>query len=163
MIRQATARDAVWIMDLWNGVIADTLITFTTTPKTHNEIIAKIETGTVLVATNQRGFATYGPFRAGPGYAATVEHSVMIAPGVRGTGLGRALMTLLIQHAREHRKHVMVAGVSSANHTAVKFHSALGFVEVGRMPQVAHKFDQWLDLILMQRMLNPPDSCSDAS
>ena len=98
MIRKAKARDALWIMDLWNGVIADTLITFTTTSKTHNEIVAKIGTGTVLVATNQRGFATYGPFRAGPGYAATVEHSVMIAPGVRGTGLGRALMTLALLH-----------------------------------------------------------------
>jgi L-amino acid N-acyltransferase len=48
----------------------------------------------------------------------------------------------------------MVAAVSSANPGAVAFHERLGFGQVGRMPEVGFKNGQYLDLILLQKMLN---------
>lgn len=162
MIRQATLKDASWIAAIWNAVIRDTLITFTTTPKSEAEIAQMIATRPVLVLEDAMGFATYGPFRGGPGYGATVEHSVMLAPHARGDGHGRALLTALMQVAREDGKHVMVAAISGANPHAVAFHAALGFKQVGQMPQVGRKAGQWLELILMQMLLNPPDSVTPA-
>ncbi len=147
-------------MDLWNAVIADTLITFTTTPKSEAGIAEMIAQRPVLVLEGAGGFATFGPFRGGPGYAATVEHSVMLAPEARGKGQGRALLGALVNVAREDRKHAMIAAISGANPGAVAFHAALGFVQVGHMPEVGYKAGQWLDLILMQKMLNRPDSAA---
>lgn len=158
MIRAAQSSDAAWIAALWNEVIADTLITFTTTPKTQDDIAQMIGTRPVLVLEDQGGFANYGPFRSGPGYGATVEHTVLLAAHARGQGQGRALLIRLMDHARGQGKHVMVAGISGANPSAIAFHKTIGFQQVGQMPQVGRKAGQWLDLILMQKLLNPPDS-----
>ena len=153
MIRPATASDAAWIAAIWNAVIADTLVTFTTEPKTEALIADMIVSRPVFVLPDRGGFATYGPFRAGPGYAATVEHTILLAPQARGAGQGRALMQTLMDHARSQNLHVMVAGISGANPAAVAFHAALGFDTVAQMPQVGRKAGQWLDLILMQKQL----------
>jgi phosphinothricin acetyltransferase len=50
-------------------------------------------------------------------------------------------------------KHVMIAGIEAGNATSIRLHARLGFVETGRMPEVGRKFDRWLDLVLMQRIL----------
>jgi phosphinothricin acetyltransferase len=153
VIRAATPQDAGWIAAIWNAMIADTLFTYTTEPKTEGAIAEMIETRPVFVLADQTGFATYGPFRSGPGYAATVEHSILLDTSAQGRGQGRALMQTLMKHARGQEHHVMVAGISSANPNAVAFHAALGFETVAQMPEVGRKNDQWLDLILMQKLL----------
>ncbi|WP_415921100.1 GNAT family N-acetyltransferase [Tateyamaria sp. SN6-1] len=158
VVARATERDTDWIAGLWNGIIADTLVTFTTHPKSAEDVATMIETRPVFVLPDQAGFATYSPFRPGPGYAATVEHSVYLAPGAQGQGAGSTLLHHLMEHARRDGHHVMIAAISGANPGAVRFHARLGFVETARMPQVGRKAGQWLDLILMQKMLNPPDS-----
>ena len=138
---------------MWNGMISDTLSTFTTDLKTNSAIADMIATRPVLVLPDNTGFATYGPFRSGPGYGATVEHTILIDPAVQGHGQGRALMQALMGQARDTGHHVMVAGISGANPGAVAFHTALGFDTVAQMPEVGRKNGQWLDLILMQKLL----------
>jgi phosphinothricin acetyltransferase len=49
--------------------------------------------------------------------------------------------------------HVMIAGVVSTNEASLALHRRLGFVEVGRLPEVARKFDEWLELVLLQLVL----------
>ena len=43
--------------------------------------------------------------------------------------------------------------IDGENPASIGFHERLGFVEVGRLPEIGRKFDRWLDLVLMQRML----------
>lgn len=159
MIRAAVPADAPAICELWNWMISDTLSTFTTILKTPDDLKTLIEdrAGSTFVAEGNgtlQGFVTFGPFRSGPGYAATVEHSVIVHPSVHGRGVGRALMRMAVMAATEQSKHVMVGAISGANPQAVAFHEALGFERVGHLPQVGRKRGQWLDLILMQKMLS---------
>jgi len=102
------------------------------------------------------GFASYGSFRGEgrwPGYRATVEHTIHVDEARWGRGIGRALLESLIEIARSHDVHVMVAAVDGDNAESIAFHERLGFVVVARMPEVGRKFDRWLDLVLLQRVL----------
>lgn len=157
-IRQARGADANEIAAITNAIIRDTHVTFTTDERSVDSIASDIEARgpAYLVAESNGqvlGFATYSQFRYGPGYAQCSEHTIQLAPEARGQGAGRALMTALEATARAQGMHVLVAGISSANPDAVSFHAALGFSEVGRMPEVGFKWGKRLDLVLMQKIL----------
>lgn len=157
-IRQAQPQDAASIAAIANTLIRDTLFTFTTQERRPEEIATRLQEDPKPFLLAERdgralGFATYGAFRSGPGYRHTQEHSIQLLPEAQGRGLGRALMAQLEEAARAREVHVLVAGISSANPKAVGFHSAIGFTRTGLMPQVGHKWGQWLDLILMQKRL----------
>lgn len=141
-------------------MIRETDATFTTQEKTIKGMAALIaeRTGGFWVADlgGVQGFVTYGPFRSGPGYAATVEHTIILAKTAQGSGAGRALMQKAIAGGRAQGHHVMVAAISGANPGAVGFHSKLGFEQVALMPQVGRKGGKWLDLILMQKIISTP-------
>ncbi|WP_313810542.1 N-acetyltransferase family protein [Glutamicibacter sp.] len=100
------------------------------------------------------GFASYGPWRAKEGYRLTVEHSVYVRSDQRGSGVGKELMLLLIQSAKEAGLHAMVAGIEAQNIGSIKLHEKLGFEQVGLLKQVGQKFGRWLDLAFLQLTLD---------
>lgn len=159
MIRTARAEDAAQICGIWNPLITSTATTFTTDLKTVDSITADIAArgDAFLVADaggQLLGFATYFPFRSGPGYARTKEHSINLAPEARGRGAGRALMEALEAQAQADKVHALWAGISAENPAGVTFHSKIGFVEIARLPEVGYKFGRWMDLVLMQKRLD---------
>ena len=123
----------------------------------------------VLVAEANDGqviaYASYGDWRAWPGYRHTVEHSIYVASPYRGRGIGRALLLALIGRARGARKHVMIGGIEASNSASICLHTSLGFETVARLNQVGCKFGRWLDLVFMQLTLDqlpaPPDHLND--
>ncbi|MBT2129897.1 GNAT family N-acetyltransferase [Aliiroseovarius lamellibrachiae] len=157
MIRAATPADTAAIQSLWNLAIRETLITFNAVEKSLSEVAQAVSAyDAFFVAEGDGqvlGFAGYGDFRAGIGYAHTKEHTIMLAPEARGKGLGRALMQAVEDHARAQKVHSMIAGVSGSNPMGEPFHTAIGYVKVGMLPQAGRKFDQWHDLVLMQKLL----------
>src|SRR6478735_4458638 len=60
------------------------------------------------------GFAYVGAWRERPAYAATGEATIYLAPGSEGRGLGRALLSRLLDEAREAGVREVVAVVSDA-------------------------------------------------
>ena len=48
----------------------------------------------------------------------------------------------------------MLGGVDATNEGSIRLHQSLGFVETGRLPQVGWKFDRYLDLVFMQKLLD---------
>ncbi len=161
MIRPATRDDIPAILAIWNPLIRETTITFSSEEKTADGVAQMIELRCAagrefLVAAERdeiKGFVTYDQFRGGNGYIHAMEHTIIIGPGTRGSGLGRLLMTAVEDHARAAGAHTMVAGVSAENANAISFHRAIGYEDVGYLPQSGRKFDRWLDLVLLQKLL----------
>ena len=110
-------------------------------------LVAADDTGVI-------GFASFGDFRAWPGYRFTVEHSVHVRADRRSRGVGTALLTPLLARAAALGKHVMIAGIDADNTGSIRLHERLGFVEVAHFRQVGFKFGRWLDLVFLQRYLD---------
>ncbi len=99
------------------------------------------------------GYASYGSFRAFEGYRQTAELSVYVAAHARGKGAGDQLMQALLDHARGNHIHVLLGAIEAQNTASLRLHEKHGFTQTGLLPQVGRKFDRWLDLVLMQRIL----------
>lgn len=99
------------------------------------------------------GWGALSKFRERIGYQYTVEHSVYVAPESRGQGIGRAMVLALIAEARQMGKHVIIGGIEQSNEASLRLHYALGFEQVAHFRQVGYKFDRWLDLLFLQKML----------
>ena len=161
MIRPATADDIPAITAIINHVIRDTTITFNSVEKSPTEVLAMMTDRRALgfemfVADlgGVVGYATYAQFRAGVGYARSMEHSVALAEAGQGKGLGRALMLAIEDHARAGGAHLMVGAITSDNVKSVSFHKVLGYDLVGMMPEAGFKFGKYYDLLLMQKILS---------
>lgn len=163
IIRPATETDLPFILEQYNYAIEYTtavyeyeLFTIEYINKWFNDkkttsypvIIAEID-GTAV------GFATYGQFRQRCAYKSTVEHSLYVAREFQGRGIGKKLLQALMEIALTNDVHVMIGGIDAENENSISFHLGLGFVECGRIREVAFKFDRWLDLVFVQKILKP--------
>jgi phosphinothricin acetyltransferase len=74
----------------------------------------------------------------------------------RGEGLGRRLLELIIDAAKQRELHVMIGGITADNIGSIELHKKLGFVHVGTLPEVGFKFGQWQDLAFYQLTIDSP-------
>jgi phosphinothricin acetyltransferase len=161
LIDDATEADVPEIVAIYNDVIATSTAVFSDRPVTVQDRLEWLRSRRaagqpVLVARRHGavvGFASYGGFRSWPGYASSVEHSVHVAASERRRGIGRALVQEIVARARDAGKHVVVAGIDAENEASLRLHEQLGFERVGHMPEVARKFERWVDLVLMEMRL----------
>jgi L-amino acid N-acyltransferase len=112
--------------------------------------------GAVDDAGSLIGFASYGTFRAWPAYKYSVEHSVYVAPGQQGQGVGTLLMERLVESATLQQLHALIGGIDASNASSIAFHQKLGFVHAGTIKEAGFKFGRWLDLAFYQLLLPTP-------
>jgi phosphinothricin acetyltransferase len=161
-LRDAAVSDLPGVLAIYNEVIATTTAIYAYEPSTLGERTAWWEARRsggfpVTVAADHGevlGFGSFGGWRASPGYVSTVEHTVHVRADARRRGVGRAIVTDLIERARALGKHVMLGGIDAENAASLALHAALGFERAALHRQVARKFDRWLDLVIVQRMLS---------
>jgi len=171
IVRPAAPEDLLGILAIYNHVIAMTTAVYSREPATLEERQAWFEGRQkagypVLVAAegkNVLGFSSFGDFRSWWGYRYTVEHSVHVAEASRGRGVGRKLVETLFPLALAMGKHAMVGGIDAGNEASIRFHERLGFTKVAHFREVGHKFGRWLDLVMMERLLDGPGSPRPAS
>lgn len=163
-IRPATEQDLPAILEIYNEVLLNTTAAYVFEPHTlemrqrwfHDlrsagwPVIVSEENGVVT------GFGNIATFRNKPGYRYTGEHTLHVHADHRGKGIGRALLQALITEAHRCELRALVGAIDSENTISLQLHAECGFVETGRMPQVAWKFGRWLDLVFMQLLLPGP-------
>lgn len=162
-VRDAAEGDLPRILEITNEAIARTTAVWSLAPASLESRRAwwherQAQGFPVLVAEMDGdivGFASFGHFRPWDGYLQTVEHSIYVDPRAQGRGVGKALLQGLIEAAEGSGKHVMIAGIEASNTVSVGLHRRFGFTDAGCLREVGRKFDRWLDLLFMQRILAP--------
>lgn len=165
-VRPATAADADALAAIYADAVLHGFGTFEEIPPTAEEMQqrrrAVQEKGLpYLVAEDQGqvlGFAYAAPFRPRAAYRYTLEDSVYIAPQAQGRGVGRAVLSAVIEacEALGMRQLVAVIG-DSQNAGSIGLHSALGFEQTGVNKSVGFKHGRWVDIVHMQKALNGGD------
>lgn len=163
-IRDATAGDMAAIAAIYAQDVTGGTGTFELDPPDVGEMIRRHATITALglpwlVAEVDGAVAAYayaGPFRTRPAYRYTVEDSIYVDAAHQGKGLGKALLVELIARCAALGLRQMLGVIGdSANAGSVALHAACGFEMVGTMTSVGWKFEQWRDVVFMQRALGP--------
>lgn len=164
--RAAAPADLPAIQAIYAHHVLHGLASFEIEPPTVAQMRHRLESATAagfpyLVATDNgtvRGYAYASVYRARPGYRYTVEDSVYVDAAAVGRGIGRQLLTRLIDECerRGYRQMLAVIG-DSANLASIGLHRACGFIHSGTLRSVGFKFGRWIDSVLMQRELGESD------
>ncbi len=116
-------------------------------------IVAEGDDGQIL------GFSYANWFKPRPAYRFSAEDSVYVADAARGQGVGRLLLAALSQQAEAAGVRKLLAVIGDSNNAgSIGVHRAAGFTEIGVMRSVGWKFDRWLDIVLMEKVLGAGDT-----
>jgi phosphinothricin acetyltransferase len=161
-LRAAQLGDAEQIAAIYNYEVENTTATFDLVPRTlqaqREWLAARSGAFSAIVAhepiAGVIGFAALSTYRDRAGYRTTVENSVYVHREHQRRGVGRLLLSALLDSARDSGFHVVIARVDSQSAGSLALHKSLGFIEVGVEKQIGRKFGRWLDSVILQKMLN---------
>ena len=158
-IREAGEEDAAAIAGIYNQGIDDRGATFETEPRSAEDIAGKLaerERYPLLVITEDNvviGWAGLSSYRPRGCYAGIAEFSIYLDRGARGRGLGRQLLTSLIEAARERGYWKLVSRIFPSNVGSREVCRACGFREVGIYEKHGRLDGQWRDVVIVERLI----------
>jgi L-amino acid N-acyltransferase len=162
-VRTAVLDDAEAIRGIYNHEVTTTTSTFDLVPRTLAEqqrwLQARSGAFAAIVAVDDdrggavAGFASLSPYKDRAAYSTTVEDSVYVDRTMSGRGVGTLLLTRLLDVARASGFHAVMARIEASGTASRALHAKCGFELVGIERQVGRKFNRWLDVAVMQRLL----------
>jgi phosphinothricin acetyltransferase len=159
-VRRATVGDAEAIRRIYNAEVLGSTATFDLVPRSvddQRKWLAEHAGPYPAVVAECRGhlagFGSLSPYRSRPAYATTVEDSVYVERDKRAQGVGKLLLEELVSVGAAHGFHAVIARIANGQEASIGLHLSCGFQQVGVEREVGRKFGQWLDVVLMERLL----------
>ena len=165
-IRDATPADIPAIHAIYAHHVVHGLASFEEIPPPVDEMRVRFEAVVsagkpYIVAEIDGRVAGYGyasAYRSRSAYRYTLENSIYVAEGMRGKGVGSALLTALVQRCQRGPWRQMLAIIGdSGNAASIGVHRKAGFRQVGVLERVGYKHGRWVDSVVMQLELSPAD------
>ena len=160
-VRPATADDAEAICRIYNQGIEDRVATLETELRTPDErrqwLANRSPRHPVIVAEDGdglvTGWASLNMFNPRDAYRFVADFSVYVERAARGQGIGRVLLTRLVELGREHGFHKLVLSAFPVNAGGMALYEKLGFRTVGIYREQGQLDGRWVDTIVMERIL----------
>ena len=158
-VRNASHSDLVAITRIYRHHVLHDTASFELEPPTLDEMTTRFDSVVsngfpYLVALRDDkllGYAYANFFRTRPAYRFTVENSIYIDPAFIGQGVGKRLLSALIEHCTRVGCRQMLAVIGDSKNTgSISLHASLGFRFAGVFRSSGWKFDRWLDTVIMQ-------------
>ncbi|GJL81498.1 MAG: N-acetyltransferase [marine bacterium B5-7] len=163
-IRSTRNDDIEQIQQIYADAVLHTTASFELIPPDTEEMLHRFQDVVAhghphLVACqndNVLGYCYASAFKSRPGYRHTVECSVYVHNDMRRQGVAVRLLESLINQCRQRQVHRMIAVIGDvANTASIRLHEKLDFTHAGVLTEVGFKFDRWIDVVLMERVLSP--------
>lgn len=157
-IRPARVGDALAIAEIYNEGIEDGTATFETRLRSRAETAARIADRELIVVAaddgNVVGWAGVTPYSERAVYASIGDYAVYVARAARGRGIGAMLLDGLVAAARENGLHKLLAKIFVTNQASLALARRCGFREVGVHERHGHLGDRWIDVVLVELLLD---------
>lgn len=159
-IRNAEINDLERINEIYNYYVLESTCTYQTEPepiesrkewfnnqdRKHPRIVAEIDNRIL-------GWGAIARFKERKAYEHTGEISVYVDHERLHQGVGKVMLSWLIEQAGKVGVHSLMAVISADQTPSIKLHEKYGFKTVGHLKEVGNKFGEWLDVVYMQRMV----------
>ena len=160
LIRAAEPRDAQAICEIYNQGIEDRLATLETrlrTPAERRAWLGERSARHPVVVCERDGkvcaWASLNSFNPRTAYDHVADFSVYVERGVRGQGVGSALLAHLETLAAQHRFHKLVLATLPWNEAGIALYRHRGFREVGTYREQGRLDGHWVDILIMEKVL----------
>ena len=161
-VRPATADDAEAICRIYNQGIEDRVATLETELRTSDErrqwLAARGPRHPVIVAEDTDGallgWGSLNVFNPREAYRFVADFSIYVERAARGRGVGRAMLTHLVELGREHGYHKLVLSAFPTNASGMALYTRLGFQTVGVYREQGRLDGRWVDTIIMEKLLD---------
>jgi L-amino acid N-acyltransferase len=161
-IRPAVLADAESIRQIYNYEVTSSTATFDLVPRSLADqqewITHRTGAFAAIVAvdtmTNEvLGFSALSPYKERAAYRTSVEDSIYVRGQTQGRGVGKTLLTHLLDLAEQSGFHSVFARIEASGTASRLLHANCGFELVGIEREVGRKFNRWLDVAIMQCVL----------
>ncbi len=165
MTTRLATKDDLWaILDIHNEII------LTTTAAPRIEPLTVVECAEWFrdhVASNSPifvaatgagrivGWGALNRYHDRPAFRNTADDTICVTAAYRRQGIGKLLLSRVVDAARRLDLRAVLAGIDPANEASIRLHRAFGFEEVGRFKEVGYKFGRRLDLLYLELLLGP--------
>ena len=161
-IRRALVTDAAAICEIYNHEVQFETSTFDLVPRALETqatwITARSGAFSAIVAVTPDdevvGFGALSEYRDRAAYSTSVENSVYVKRDLGRQGIGRLILTTLLEQAADSGFHVVMARIEASGTASRALHESCGFTLVGVEREIGRKFGKWLDVALMQCVLH---------
>lgn len=160
VIRLALESDACAIAAIYRPYVETTRVSFEEQAPDASEIARRMDSPLhpwLVAEVDGRvvGYASSSPYHRRRAYRWTVETSVYLPAKAQGRGLGKMLLSSLIEILTRQAYVTAIGAIALPNPASIALHQRLGFTPAGIYRAVGFKLGEWTDVSLWQRDLAP--------
>ncbi len=163
IVRSAELTDVAELLRIYTPYVEKTAITFEYDVPSIDEFIQRVKTiqqrYPYLVCESSEGeivgYAYASTYKGRTAYDWTVETSIYMDQSLKGRGAGSVLYQALEEQLKKQNVYVLLACITAGNAESVGFHEKFAYREVAYFPNLGYKNGEWLDVLWMQKELQP--------
>lgn len=99
------------------------------------------------------GYVILSKYKVREAYDRTAEVTIYLRPEYAGQGIGGRAITHIEAVARQQNLHVLISSICGQNTGSIRLFKKHGYTECAYYREVGYKFEQYLDVIVFQKIL----------
>jgi len=160
-LHRLTFDDFEQVADIYNYYVLHSTATFHTQPLLADELRRNIAVGhpkypSFLIHDHNLvcGFCYIGQYKAKQAYDRTAEITIYLKPDFSGMGIGKQVVLQLEDIALKNGIKVLIGVISGNNQASISLFERCDYVKCAHFKQIGEKFNQVIDVVAYQKILD---------